>query len=51
MVIKAFSKQLQQQQLHQKPVCTFQSIPTGERDEAMLQKEEEEGEEEENGRK
>lgn len=29
--IKAFSEQLLQQQLHQRPVCTFQSIPRGER--------------------
>lgn len=29
--IKAFSEPLLQQQLHHRPVCTFQSIPTGER--------------------
>lgn len=27
--IKAFSKQLLRQQLHQRPVCKFQSIPRG----------------------
>ena len=31
LVIKALSKQLQHQQPHHKPVCTFPSIPTGER--------------------
>lgn len=31
LVTKAFSKRRQQQQLHHKPVCSFQSIPTGER--------------------
>lgn len=29
--IKALSEQLLRQQLHQRPVCTFQSIPRGER--------------------
>lgn len=29
--LKAFSEQLLRQQFHQRPVCTFQSIPRGER--------------------